>query len=225
MYVVQLFLLSQRDSRTRTRDEWRAGNSFHFLIITDPLSQMEIKKDSLLRSNPTLSYISVDPTHAANQPTNPCTARKNAFAQHQMCGQRMSKATFDSNHRWQRPHLIHARQRWSQIWFESKIFVKISHIWSTFDARHRRSQSCTTFDITYLISIWRASKVGSKLLIHLNSLLIRVKGICKGVTYLTYFWCASNVLSKMLLYLTSSLIRIKKRANPIFRAVLAWLLT
>ena len=27
------------------------------------------------------------------------TARKNAFAQHQMCGQRMSKATFDSNHR------------------------------------------------------------------------------------------------------------------------------
>ena len=27
------------------------------------------------------------------------TARKNAFAQHQMCGQGMSKATFDSNHR------------------------------------------------------------------------------------------------------------------------------
>ena len=53
----------------------------------------------------------------------------------------------------------------------------------------------------------------------LNSLLIRVKGICKGVTYLTYFWCASNVLSKILLYLTSSLIRIKKRVNPIFHAV------
>ena len=95
------------------------------------------------------------------------------------------KGHLDSN---QRPHLIHARQRWSQIWFESKIFVNISYIWSTSDARHRQSQSYTIFDITYLISIWRASKVGSKLLIHLNSLLIRVKGICKGVTYLTYFW-------------------------------------
>ena len=145
----------------------------------------------------------------------PLCTKKNAFA-HIKCVvkdcQRSPLITFDSNHRWHRPHLIHARQRWSQIWFESKIFVKISHIWSTFDARDRRSQSC-------LISIWRALKVGSKLLIHLNSLLIRVKGICKGVTYLTYFWYASNVLSKMLLYLTSSLIRIKKRANPIFRAV------
>ena len=101
-----------------------------------------------------------------------------------MCGRRLLKAAFD--YLWFESQVTKAAfdSRWSQIWFESKI----SQIWSTFDARHRRSQSC-------LISIWRASKVGSKWFIHLNSLLIRVKCICKGVTYLMRIKCVvKNVI-------------------------------
>ena len=57
---------------------------------------------------------------------------------------------------------------------------------TAFDIAFDSNQRCSKA-VTYLISTLGASKVRSKLLIHLTSPLIRINGICKGVTYLTYY--------------------------------------